>query len=637
MKVKMTHRLGGRPQVRLTLAACGAFALAYILAFLLRFDFKIIPPYDVYLWRSLGIAVLAKLAVFYGLGTFRIVWAYVGIRDSFRILRATVLASAVNATLSFLIQPLSITTPRSILLIDGLLTFLFVSGIFVSLRLVRESLRRPGSVGQEPVFVVGAGDAGDRLVRDMSRSAGPARAVAFLDDDPRKLGRVLQGIPVAGRVADASLLAGQYRVKTAYVAIPSLPPSALRRMVSELTTARLSIKVLPPLAQLMSSGSMVPQVRELALEDLLRREPVRPDSSALAAFIRGKVVLVTGAAGSIGSEICRQVLTFEPSRLVALDCAETPLHDLTLELLPLAPRGTLIFRLVDVTDPSSVGLVFTESRPDLVFHAAALKHVPVLETHPHRAVEVNVGGTRVVGEAAAACASTFVLISTDKAVRPTSVMGTTKRLAELLVRCLGRRPGVSTRYVSVRFGNVLGSNGSVVPIFRKQLARGGPLTVTHPEMRRYFMTIPEAVHLVLQAGALGQGGETFFLDMGEPVRIVDLAEDIIRLSGLEPGVDVKIEFTGIRPGEKLYEELRMDSENMAPTRHPKVFQLRSESADSAWSEIVRIEAMAQGHAPADELLAGIRGLVPDYHAGPRPSDADPDADPEATTVAGGRG
>jgi len=634
MKAKLIHRLGGRPQVRLTLAACAAFAASYILAFYLRFDFKIEVPYESFLWRTLGIAILVKLTVFYALGTFRIVWAYVGLRDAFRILRATVLASAVNATVVLLLRPLSVTTPRSVLLIDALLTFLFVSGLFVSLRLVRESWRQSGAPDREPVFVVGAGDAGDRLVRDMARSTGGARAVAFLDDDPSKLGRALQGISVAGRVKDASVLAPRYRVKTAYVAIPSLPAPALRRMVSELTSARLSIKVLPPLAQLINSGSMAPQLRELALEDLLRRDPVRPDTTAIAEFVRGKAVLVTGAAGSIGSEICRQVLAYQPSRLIALDCAETPLHDLTLELSVLAPAGVPWFRLADVTDPHAIERVFAENRPDLVFHAAALKHVPVLESHPHRAVEVNLGGTRVVAEAAAASASTFVLISTDKAVRPTSVMGTSKRMAELLVRSVGERPGVSTRYVSVRFGNVLGSNGSVVPIFRRQLARGGPLTVTHPEMRRYFMTIPEAVHLVLQAASLGAGGEVFFLDMGEPVRIVDLAEDIIRLSGLEPGVDVKIEFTGIRPGEKLYEELRMDSEDMAPTAHPKVFQLRSESqAASSGPELLRIEAMALAHAPTDELLAAIRGLVPDYHAGPRPSDADPDADPEATASA----
>jgi FlaA1/EpsC-like NDP-sugar epimerase len=368
----------------------------------------------------------------------------------------------------------------------------------------------------------------------------------------------------------------------------------------------------------------------VALEDLLRREPVRPDITAIARFVRGKAVLVTGAAGSIGSELCRQIVSFAPRSLVALDCSETPLHDLTLELSAHDQAVAFAPCLVDVTDPEAVRQVFVEHHPEIVFHAAALKHVPVLEAHPHRAVQVNVGGTRVVAEAAAASASMFVMISTDKAVRPTSVMGASKRIAEQIVRGLEGRANRQTRYVSVRFGNVLGSNGSVVPIFRKQLARGGPLTVTHPEMRRYFMTIPEAVQLVLQAATLGRGGEVFVLDMGEPVRIVDLAHDLIRLSGLEPDVDVRIEYTGIRPGEKLFEEWSMDSESLSRTIHPKIFELRSPAAAVASEEIQALEAMAAGFAPSRDVIEAMRALVPDYHEGPKTTEFD--ADPEATPV-----
>jgi FlaA1/EpsC-like NDP-sugar epimerase len=303
-----------------------------------------------------------------------------------------------------------------------------------------------------------------------------------------------------------------------------------------------------------------------------------------------------------------------------------------LELAPRGAAGVVAPRLMDVTDREAISRLFAEHRPQLVFHAAALKHVPMLESHPHRAIQVNVAGTRVVAEAASVSASTFVMISTDKAVRPTSVMGASKRIAERLVRDLNGRSGVRTRHVSVRFGNVLGSNGSVVPIFRRQLANGGPLTVTHPDMRRYFMTIPEAVHLVLQAATLGQGGEVFVLDMGEPVRIVDLAENLIRLSGFEPEVDIRIEFTGIRPGEKLFEEWSMDSERLSRTVHPKVFQLRSEADDLRWDEILRVESLALSYAPAADLLGAIRALVPEYQDGPSVAEPDPEADPEATPV-----
>jgi FlaA1/EpsC-like NDP-sugar epimerase len=432
---------------------------------------------------------------------------------------------------------------------------------------------------------------------------------------------------VLGHTADAPLLAERHGVRQALVAIPSLDPQALRRIVSGLNKARLKVRILPPLAELVASASVAPQLREVALEDLLRREPVPLDTAAIAGLVRGRSILVTGGAGSIGSELCRQVFALGPAILVGLDCAETPLHDLTLEFQGRAGSARFVPRLVDVTDPEAVRQVFEELSPEVVFHAAALKHVPVLEDHPQRAIQVNVGGTRVVAEAAAAASATFVMVSTDKAVRPSSVMGATKRIAEQIVRGLSERAGRG-RFVSVRFGNVLGSNGSVVPIFRRQLAQGGPLTVTHPEMRRYFMTIPEAVHLVLQAGALGRGGEVFVLDMGEPVRIVDLAEDLIRLSGLEPGVDVKIEFTGVRPGEKLFEEWSMDSESLSRTAHAKVFELRSQTLVAPWREIHALELMASSGTGRRELLEAIRGLVPDYREGA--TAAGLEGDPEAT-------
>lgn len=558
----------------LLLGGLVVFTGAHALAYLLRFEFRIPEWYwPDFLLRTLPFVALIKGAAFYLCGVQRILSAYVGISDLFRILRASLISSAALAVGNWLLlRPLQ--APRSVVVLDGLLTFLAVAGAFALIRALRERRHRGGHASAEPVFIVGAGDAGDMLLRELQRSAG-VRVIGFLDDDPAKRGRVLRGISVLGRIEQAGELAEARDVRRAFVAIPSAGGAALRRIVNTLLEAGLAIKVLPPQGKLSLTTGFIPQLRDVAVEDLLRRDPVALDTAGLAGLLGGKVVLVTGAAGSIGSELCRQVLSFNPSLLVAVDIAETPLHALSLELRSKARPEQLAFELADVTIRGRVDALLASRRPQVVFHAAALKHVPILEEHPREAVRVNLGGTRNVAEAAAAAGvEAFVLISTDKAVNPTSVMGSTKRLAELLIGHLSRGGG-RTRFCAVRFGNVLGSNGSVLPVFREQLARGGPLTVTHPDMRRYFMTIPEAVQLVLQAALLGASGDVLVLDMGEPVKIVDLAEDLIRLSGLVPGTDVKVEFTGMRPGEKLFEELRLTGEDILPTPHAKIFRLRS--------------------------------------------------------------
>lgn len=588
----------------------GIFAVAFLLAFFLRFEFAIPRPEALFAVGSLPFVLIVKLVVFYACGTYQILWAYVGIRDLFRLFRATAFASGGVVGVNFLFYR-DLMAPRSVFVLDGMLTFLAVGGVYVLLRHLREAGGLPSGGPAEPVVIVGAGDAGESLLREIQRnSMMNARVVGFIDDAPNKQGHSLRGVRVLGRTDDIREIAYELGVKKAFIAIPSASGQAMRRIVSVLLHAGLAIRVLPPIGRLANSTRHVSQLREVSMEDLLRREPIRLDDQSISAFLRDKAVLVTGAAGSIGSELCRQILDYRPARLVVLDCAETPLHNLILELKLRTQEGVLIPVLGDVTIRERVDEVFRAYGPTIVFHAAALKHVPMLESHPGEGVRVNVRGTQVVAEAArnSACKA-FVLISTDKAVKPSSIMGATKRVAEMLVRGLDEECS-ETRYMSVRFGNVLGSNGSVLPIFRDQLARGGPLTVTHPDMRRYFMTIPEAVELVLQASVLGVGGETFVLDMGEPVRIVDLARDLIRLSGLIPEVDINIEFSGIRPGEKLFEEIRLDSEQVEHTSHPQVLSLRVQSDDA---RAVMSEEMKQVLRATDpqEIRLLLRKLVPE--------------------------
>ncbi|HXG60014.1 MAG TPA: nucleoside-diphosphate sugar epimerase/dehydratase [Planctomycetota bacterium] len=597
----------GCPGPALILGTVAAAAGAWILAHAIRFEFRV--PHAAA--RAMA-ATLPAVAGTYALaflagGVYRILWPYVGIFDLLVILRSCAAAAAVLAGVNAAFLPAGAVL-QSVVVLHGLLTFLGTCGLFAAARARREGggrVRDPE--GPEPVLIAGAGDSGETLLRELQRvAAGRIRVIGFVDDAREKRGGTLRGVPVLGPVSRAAEIAARRGVRKVFVAIPSASGPVLRRIVAPLLEAGLAVKVLPPAGTLSGAAGFVPQLREVEIEDLLRREPVRLDETRIGAFLRDRRVLVTGAAGSIGSELCRQMLRFRPARLVALDGAESPLHDLLLELRSGPVAGTVVGILGDVTDPLRVRAVFETHAPEVVFHAAALKHVPLCESHVREAIRVNVGGTREVAEAARrARTARFVLISTDKAVNPSNVMGATKRAAELLVQDLDRRG--PTRFSGVRFGNVLGSSGSVLRIFKAQLARGGPLTVTHPEMRRYFMTIPEAVQLVLQAAALGQGGEIFELDMGPPVRIVDLAEDLIRLSGLVPGRDVRIEFSGVRPGEKLFEELYLQSEKVLPTAHPKVFCLRPGGETGPDPALLQCLGRLDGmDTSSDPVLEGVR-------------------------------
>ncbi|MBI4566660.1 MAG: polysaccharide biosynthesis protein [Planctomycetes bacterium] len=568
---------GSRPRWLLVPATLAVGSAAWCLAYFLRYEFSVPAPAAAHMAYALPFVLLVQCISFYANGVFRILWPYVGIRDAFVIFRGAAWATAALYAVDLVFLPPGIV-PRSVLLLDGILVHLGVSGLFLLLRGFREWLgrRESGPESAVPAVIIGAGDSGDTLLREVERAAGLGmRVVGFLDDDQTKHGCLLRGIPVLGGVKEIQRIVLEYRVRHALVAIPSAGGAALRGIVAPLMEANVSVKVLPSLNRLSTTLPLLSQLKDVAIEELLRRDPIRVDQQGIAEFLRDKCVLVTGAAGSIGSELCRRILHYHPRRLVAFDLAETPLHELMLELRTGHGERVTVPELGDVTDPVRVRTVFVDHAPDVVFHAAALKHVPVCEDHPREAIRVNVGGTKVIADQAMRSGvGRFILISTDKAVNPSCVMGATKRTAELLLQALNAQRS-PTRFVAVRFGNVLGSNGSVLRIFKAQLARGGPLTVTHPDMCRYFMTIPEGVELVLQAAILGHGGEVFELDMGSPVRIVDLAEDLIRLSGRRPGRDVKIVFTGVRPGEKLFEELYLNTETVVPTSHPKVFCLKA--------------------------------------------------------------
>ncbi len=543
---------------------------AYLGAFLLRFDGRLPPEVRPTAYYGLAFLLLARVAVFWPSGLFHGLLRYAGISEVRSIVRATTLASIVFVGAAVLVPALR--QPRSVYAGEWMLAILAASALRFGARVLREPGVAPTTGGGRAAILLGAGDAGELLLRDLARSPHPElRIVTILDDAREKHGSSLRGIRVLGAVDEATLLSAKERfgAELAVLALPSASGARTREIVAICRRLGIQTKTLPSLQQILTDEVKVSMLRDIAIEDLLRREPVKLDEASMAALLRGKRVLVTGGAGSIGSELSRQAARYEPAGLALLDHDENGLFFLERQLRATFPALDLVPFVADVKDAARVGSILRTFRPHVVLHAAAHKHVPLMEANPSEAIKNNVFGTRVVADLANACSvETFVLISTDKAVNPTSVMGATKRIAEMYLQSIASR--ARTRFVAVRFGNVLGSAGSVVPVFREQIAAGGPVTVTHPEMTRYFMTIPEAAQLVLQAGALAKGGEIFLLDMGEPVKIVDLARDMIRMSGLEPDVDIPIVFVGKRVGEKLHEELLLDHESHDRTVHPKI-------------------------------------------------------------------
>lgn len=540
--------------------------------------------------------------------------AYVSFAELFEVFKAVTLGSIALGTVFFLWASQTAILPRSVLILDYFIT-LFLIGGFRSAQRIYQGWR--GSFFREGrrVLIVGAGNAGEQIVRAMlQEKRSHYFPVGFIDDDPAKQGMTIHGVRVLGRRQEIPQVVQQHAIEELLIAMPSVSSKVIRETVELGRQAGLkSIKVLPGFHELVTGRVSLTDIREVQLEDLLGREPVRIDVCEIKAYLKDKVVLVTGAAGSIGSELCRQIAKFRPRLLIALDQDETGLFALDNALREKFSHLSLSSVIADIQDKAKIEQVFGRYHPQVVFHAAAYKHVPLMEAHPDEAVKNNIFGTITVAEAAQqhGCEK-FVLISTDKAVNPSSVMGATKRVAEMVLQSMNSQS--STKFISVRFGNVLGSRGSVIPIFQEQIKRGGPVTVTHEEMRRYFMVTSEAVLLVLQAGALGQGGEVFVLDMGDPVRIVDLAREMIRLSGYEPDRDIPIVFVGPRPGEKLFEELLTAEEGTVATKYDKIFMARtSVSIDPQLlrKHLQHLKKLTEQGA-CDEIIRALQEIVPTY-------------------------
>ena len=595
-------------------------ALTPVAALALRLDgLARIPRYLPLLIYFTLFSLIVKMSVSLAEGLYRRFWRYASIEEMVLILESTGTGALVIilfffATYSKVFAPL----PRSVPFIDFLLT---VGAVAIPRFLIRclSRWRSPTKEGARRVLVVGAGDAGQLLAQEMRQNPTLGLdLVGFVDDDQQKQGLQLRGAPVLGGRDRIPELVREYKIQQVIIAIPSAPGHTIREIVEICNETGVETRILPGFADMLNGDVSLRRVRSVRINDLLRREPVKTDTTAVAELIRGRRVLVTGAGGSIGSELCRQVWRFGPAQLVLLGHGENSIFNIYHELSGRGPgvdavdssAARIVPVIADIRFPERVSYVFEQYRPEIVFHAAAHKHVPLMELNPSEAITNNVFGTRIVLQASMQVGvERFVMISTDKAVNPTSIMGASKRLAEYLV--LQAAEESSRPYVVVRFGNVLGSRGSVVLTFQRQIAQGGPVTVTHPEMRRFFMTIPEAVQLVLQAAVLGKGGEIFVLDMGEPIKIVDLAKDLIELSGLRVGKDIEIQFTGIRPGEKLFEELFVPGENYERTLHEKIFVATKSLPPGLDTSIRRLEkaALLEDYGTILEVLSK---LTPDF-------------------------
>lgn len=615
-----------------------ALSIAYVMAYYIRFSANganaaaswSIPPWaQDRLMDTLPYAVFIQYGAMALFGTQRYAWRYVGLREGTRIFGALAAGAGVLALVRAVWGYFSGSAapeagrgavPYGITLVYFVLGTCAIVGLRVLRRLIAERAGKrvhleTAAKSSDRTVLVGAGQAGVLVVREAeARPDLGILPVGFVDDDLHKVGTVLHGVPVLGTTDNLRDICKRVGATQVLITIARASGKDVRRIVEVCEQADLPVKIIPALHEIVGGQIKLSLVRNVAIEDLLRRDPVRLDETAIAAKIRGRVVLVTGAGGSIGSELCRQVARYEPERLLLVERAENALFEVHRELLAEFPKIAVVPVIGDVCDVDRMTQVFGEHRPALVFHAAAHKHVPMMEWNPGEAVKNNVAGTYLVATLADRFkVETFVLISTDKAVNPTSIMGATKRLAELCTQAMAQRS--RTRFLAVRFGNVLGSAGSVVPIFHEQIARGGPVTVTHPDMKRYFMTIPEASQLVLQAATMGKGGEIFILDMGEPVKIVDLAKDLITLSGLRPGEDIEIQFTGIRPGEKLFEELSVAEEQADKTAHPKIFigRLKARDLGDLDKRLASLSEVAHG-GDGQLVRRKIAELIPEFHA-----------------------
>ena len=588
--------------------------ISLISAYLVRFDgqFDSIPhEFADNMFHLAIVATVVKTICFMFFKLYSSLWKYAGIYELVSIVGGSFISNTLMLSYMFVTRT---GAPRSIFIITFLLDIFLVGGVRFAYRMVRRILK--GEVirikNAKRVLIVGGGDAGAIIVRELkSHPELKSIPVAIIDDDPDKIGRKINGIPILGDRSDIVNIVNKREIDEIIIAIPSASKKAINDIYIECSKTDCKFKILPSVTELIDETVTIQKIREVNIDDLLGREPVCLNCDEISSYLKGQVVLVTGGGGSIGSEICRQIATFEPGQLIVLDNYENSLYDVQNELIFKYPELNLIPVIASIREMPRLESVFAAYMPNVVFHAAAHKHVPLMEANPTEAVKNNVFGTLNVAECSDRFGvKRFVLISTDKAVNPTNIMGATKRIAEMIIQAINRHS--KTEFVAVRFGNVLGSNGSVIPLFKRQIEQGGPVTVTHPEVIRYFMTIPEAVQLVLQAGAMAKGGEIFVLDMGQPVKIYDLARNLIKLSGFEPDEDIKIEFTGLRPGEKLYEELLLAEEGLRATRNDKIHVAQPVFTDLALlrREIEQLRDIIMTNA--DMVPEYLQHIVPTY-------------------------
>ena len=604
--------------------------LVWYSAFLIRFEFDIPVQYFVVFKKVLPLVVIAKMIIFYFFDTYRGMWRYTSITDLLNIIRATSIASLFVICVVLIITRFY-GVPRSVFIIDWSLTILVIGGYRLAIRVCFDLLReerplkgviktllfsvRRKNPDSKNLIIIGEGDGGEKIYREIRDNAGLRyNVVGFLDDDRNKVGMKIHGIPVLGFINDLDKVAKSRKADEVLIAIPSARSEQMRTIVEHCKGCGIAFKTIPGMGELINGKVTVNAIREVAYRDLLGREVIKLDEARIGAYLNGRSILVTGAGGSIGSELCRQICRFRPNSIVLYERAESPLYELDLELKRSFPEIEVLPLLADVRDRRQVEKAFEFSKPHAVFHAAAYKHVPMLELQPWKAIKNNIQGTRNLVEYANRFkVERFVFVSTDKAVRPVNVMGASKRVAEMLVQGQYGCDLSDTRFMIVRFGNVVGSVGSVVPLFKKQIEKGGPVTVTHPEVTRYFMTIPEACQLILQAGSMGDGGEIFILDMGTPIKIDDMARDLIRLSGFEPDVDIKIEYIGLRPGEKFFEELITEGEGIIPTSHEKIMVLKGIECNMDFlNGGIDVLARLAYEQNAEQIRQKLQEIVPEY-------------------------
>lgn len=589
---------------------------ALYLSYALRFGNLQISGYQGQFLAILPLVVVTRLALFSAYGLYQGMWRFVGVHDMVTIVKATTVGSVVIVSVLFFSGRL-LEFPRSIFIISWFIVLVLVGGSRFAYRLYREFFSHAGRQNREEaknVLIIGAGSAGELILREiLSANRSSFKPIGFVDDDRAKRNMTIHGLTVLGHTRNIPSIIQSCRVEMIIFAIAAAPAKAKRRIMMICKRTGVPVKILPGVGDVLKGSVKVSELRDFQIEDLLGRAPVRLDTFSIAQFLRNKTVLITGAGGSIGSELCRQAAKFLPRRIVLFERSEFNLYQIHMNMKELYPDLEINPVIGDVLNPNHVERTFARFMPEVIFHAAAYKHVPLMEMNPAEALRNNTLGTMLVADMARRFSvSKFVMVSTDKAVRPANMMGVSKRLAELV--CEGLSNASTTQYVTVRFGNVLNSVGSVIPLFKRQIEKGGPITVTHPEIYRYFMTIPESVQLIMQAGAMGKGGEIFLLDMGEPVRIADLARDMIRLSGLEPDTDIRIEYTGLRLGEKMFEELLTDGEEVKSTLHEKIKVAGRAEVDGEelLSKLNALFQHLQINGYTQDIYRLIKDIVPEY-------------------------